>query len=83
MKKAKFALTAVAIFAVVGGALAFKASRLFTLQVYTQKIAGNCTEPVTIPATLNSLAGSAFTTTATTVPTPNVACTTIKLYANQ
>lgn len=40
MKQAKFALTAVAILAVVGGALAFKASRGFNTTVFTNTVGG-------------------------------------------
>jgi prolipoprotein diacylglyceryltransferase len=41
MKKIKIMLTAVAVFAVVGGALAFKAEKFVTLYLYT-KLNGTC-----------------------------------------
>ncbi|MDQ0106855.1 hypothetical protein J2T02_001968 [Chitinophaga terrae (ex Kim and Jung 2007)] len=41
MKQAKFALTAVAVLAVVGGAIAFK-SRTAGFQIYTKNAAGQC-----------------------------------------
>jgi hypothetical protein len=41
MKKVKIMLTAVAVFAVVGGALAFKAAKFTQIALYT-KVNGTC-----------------------------------------
>jgi len=44
MKKAKLMLTAIGIFAVVGGAMAFKAHKFAALKVYQKNAAGtSCT----------------------------------------
>lgn len=68
MKKAKFALTAVAVLAVVGGALAFKASRGNQIQVYTES-AGKCNVTTTLfDRTLNGV-GQTFTTKFSIAPT--------------
>lgn len=45
MKSLKIVLTAVGIFAVVGGALAFKATKFYTATVYTGTNSSNCTTP--------------------------------------
>lgn len=59
MKKAKVMLTAIALFAIVGGALAIKANRA-TDRVYTTNAAGLCI--VTVPAATTQ-PGKAFITT--------------------
>lgn len=47
MKKAKLVLSAVAVFAVIGGAFAFKASRA-PHQFYKTNAAGNCVSTVQV-----------------------------------
>ncbi|HWV72717.1 MAG TPA: hypothetical protein VN040_13410 [Pseudosphingobacterium sp.] len=56
MKRAKIVLTGVALFAVIGGALAFKASRL-PQKLYRTNAAGFCVAPVDIPLTLTGAPG--------------------------
>lgn len=70
MKQAKFALTAVAVLAVIGGALAFKASRGVNANIYTASIVAGktyCSVPVTLSNTTAAslpFAGPTFTTSA-------------------
>lgn len=68
MKKAKIALTAIALFAVIGGALAFKASRIqFTLWTH-----GTATTTTVLNGTtyyICSLLASYNTTDAVAAPT--------------
>jgi pectate lyase len=46
MKKGKMMLAAIAVLAIVGGALAFKAKNAFQTQVFTSTKSGNgCTTP--------------------------------------
>ncbi|MGF6850208.1 hypothetical protein QFZ51_005443 [Chitinophaga sp. W3I9] len=84
MKKAKFALTAVAILAVVGGALAFKASRNFDVVVYTQTISQGttyCTFKTLVENATITGAGATFTTKASLAPT-TAPCPVITLRSN-
>jgi hypothetical protein len=60
MKKARIALTAIALFAVIGGALAIKASRS-GLTYYTTLIEG------AVPGAANSLTNATTTSTGTTI----------------
>jgi hypothetical protein len=75
MKKAKIMLTAIAVFAVVGGALAFKAKRLVT--VYTQSTNGQCSVP--LPNRSISTVGLATfaSATPTTLPCPATRITVV------
>ncbi|WP_142686585.1 hypothetical protein [Chitinophaga polysaccharea] len=90
MKQAKLALTAVAVLAVVGGALAFKASRTTDVNLYTASIVDGktyCSVPaIRENATLQSGpgTGATFTTVASLSPNTLVApCPTITLKVNQ
>jgi len=68
MKRAKIILTGVALFAVVGGALAFKATR--TRQpLYSTNAAGICTVPVSL-----------FLTTQQQFPQQPIATVTSSIY---
>jgi hypothetical protein len=67
MKKARIAFTAIAIFGIVGGALAFKAQRTFKI-LYVPAVAGAdepCTIPVNTRASIVASGGAAafFSTT--------------------
>jgi hypothetical protein len=70
MKKAKFALTAVAVLAVIGGALAFKANRNLQLPVYTQTVSNGVTYCSFTTIANASIGGSGvtFTTKASLAP---------------
>ncbi|MGF6928274.1 putative esterase YcpF (UPF0227 family) [Chitinophaga sp. W2I13] len=77
MKQAKFALTAVAVLAVVGGALAFKASRGETLVgFYATTATAQCTIPTAIANRTLQPNGAGVTTLfsviSTTKPCPVV-----------
>lgn len=84
MKQAKIALTAIAVVAVVGGALAFKAQRSADpLQLYTQTVVGNqtvCTVPTSTSFYTTNLASGGATATfrASLAPT-NIPCPIITL----
>lgn len=58
MKKAKMALAAIALFAVVGGGLAFKAAKGTKKLFYTNTTAGICF-PITSLTTVTQVAGQA------------------------
>jgi len=60
MKRAKIILTAIAAFAVIGGAFAFKATRV-TKPWYSLAANGNCTVP--FQTTLTTVTADATTTT--------------------
>ncbi|HEY8957435.1 hypothetical protein [Chitinophaga sp.] len=91
MKQAKIALTAVAVLAVVGGALAFKAQRGQSVVVYTAtEIGVPKTTYCSIAATVNNATtenlGASFTTKARLTPAPVTltgACPTLTLYSFQ
>lgn len=53
MKKAKIMLSALAVLAVVGGALAFSARPFSAERIFCQSTNGACTIPVTSITTLN------------------------------
>lgn len=82
MKRAKIALSAIAVFAVIGGAFAFKAKNS-AVQIYTHA-AGDAATKCTVPLTgytddrfLEPTIGTLLTT-ATTLPT--LPCTTKTFY---
>lgn len=74
MKKMKITLTAVAVFAIVGGALAFKAKKtehtFYCYNVATQKC-----DIVTKSFSTTSLLGTAVHCTTTILPAPPATCT--------
>jgi len=75
MKKAKILLTAIAVFAVVGGALAFKAKRLVT--VYTQHANGQCIVPLS-NRSISTVGQATFASAApTTLPCPATRITVV------
>ncbi|MDR6567448.1 hypothetical protein [Chitinophaga ginsengisegetis] len=83
MKRAKFALTAIAVLAVVGGALAFKANRVvntfYGKTTTLQPDDAQCTQLITakLNTTIFSLTSIGTTTQLSTAPNPNVtACVT-------
>jgi hypothetical protein len=82
MKRAKIVLTAVAVFAVVGGALAFKATRI-GLPMYRTNAQGLCIVPTTLSyTTVAQFPGQPFTTYTSigTTSVANGACLTTSLY---
>ncbi|MGF6850209.1 hypothetical protein QFZ51_005444 [Chitinophaga sp. W3I9] len=86
MKIAKIALTTVIFLAVIGGTLAFKATRNFDVRVYTATITNGrtfCTVPTIVENATITGPGIAFTTVATLFPATIAApCPTITLRNN-
>jgi hypothetical protein len=81
MKRAKFALTAIAVFAVVGGALAFKANRTANQFYRTTVLGGNCTSATTVLYTATPNGNPAITqSTYYTTPVAG-ACPTLVIYS--
>ncbi|TWV96184.1 hypothetical protein [Chitinophaga pinensis] len=82
MKKAKIVLSAVALFALVGGAFAFKATRTnHTLYSYT---AGGCISPTSLPyTTVNEGLGTTALTTVYTISLPGRTCPATTLFRAQ
>lgn len=85
MKRAKMILTAVGVLAVVGGAVAFKASR-DTFQYFTPGVNNWCTVPVALQYTTNFADRTTnFTTTlahATTL-SQNATCGPLIIYPGE
>jgi hypothetical protein len=80
MNKAKLALSAIAIFAVIGGAFAFKAARDTNDFYSSNPVNGNCS--VTFPTTLTTNligTGATFITTLSPVQLLSQPCPTIKV----
>jgi len=78
MKQAKFALTAVAIMAVVGGALAFKANSSARGKVFTNGVS-QCTVPVIVSGyttTPDQFANQSIILNASTTAKTSALCTT-------
>lgn len=75
MKQAKFALTATAVLAVIGGAIAFKA-RTNTPTLYV-KTGAQCTQPIQGYTTINGTSVVSFATKAT--PATSCPTTSIRL----
>ena len=63
MKKVKMMLTAITVFAVLGGALAFKAKSNFTVSLFTGTAANSCPNPEAFTSTTTSTVASIFVTT--------------------
>lgn len=76
MKQAKLALTAVAVLAVIGGALAFKANSAQTKFFYKVATEANCTAPTTLQYVVDP-AGPSITNLSTT--TVSGACPQIRV----
>lgn len=76
MKKAKLSLTVIAVLAVVGGAMAFKASNPGGLKLYYQPLSQpDCTVPTTFTSFVLDLLGTStlsFHTTSIKGPCPGV-----------
>ncbi|MDR3715802.1 MAG: hypothetical protein P4L51_23560 [Puia sp.] len=75
MKKAKFMLIALALFGVVGGALAFKAERFSTYYLYT-KNGSICEEVATTRFNPTAVGGTTYHSVFTTSLQPTVGETT-------
>jgi hypothetical protein len=81
MKRAKLMLTAIAVFAVVGGALAFKANRVPNPNLFRYN-GTDCVAPTTITYsnTTTNLSQLGFTTTYYATATHAGACPLTTLY---
>jgi hypothetical protein len=88
MKQAKFALVTVALLAVVGGSLAFKASRNFmtfykyTTSVINGKVTGICDQNMTIQDRLKTTNMGGVITTFSSSPAINVVTCTARVTAD-
>ncbi|MBS0027558.1 hypothetical protein ACTJJ0_20130 [Chitinophaga sp. 22321] len=74
MKQAKFALTAVAVLAVIGGALAFKANSASN-KFYSTDAQGQCKVSTVLPYVVDTNAGTYITnlsTASTTAACPQI-----------
>lgn len=87
MKQAKFALTAVALLAVIGGALAFKANRVpltfykYTTSIVNDKVTGICDENQSFETLLKTTAAGGTITTVSIAPASNVTTCTARVTA--
>ncbi|SEW53924.1 hypothetical protein [Chitinophaga arvensicola] len=88
MKKAKFALTAVAVFAVIGGALAFKANRnlkpfyKYTTSNINGNVTGICDEKQAVQLNLTVTAVGGAVTTVSVTTAQNVTTCTARVVSN-
>jgi hypothetical protein len=79
MKKAKIVLSAIAVFAVVGGAFAFKANRAANRFYTAPNATAPCTVSTLLPYTTSVIVGApTIRTYASTAPAPQ--CPTRTLY---
>jgi hypothetical protein len=85
MKQAKFALTAVAVLAVVGGALAFKANRTaknffkYTTSVVNGQVTGICDANQSTLISYQTVAAGGVITTLSTAPATSVLTCTARV----